>query len=551
MIFNLIETIKDKIVSANLDYVDKLAGLTTVNHVNKQNSATTTVQRSYPTYCGLNDTCEQSKLVPLIPDNKLRSLIYFERVGDITNLKSYSKLNNYSATVRLVGWLNPKGLGVNDCDSSGKVINELISLIESKTYNSGDYLKVKIEVGNIKSREQSIFSKYSYSDKFITLLDKPYEYFSIDFDIKFSVHKDCITNLIVGTPSECEFSGEIAPPFENAKQITKDTDGNVLYTDFLESGEENERVIQNSTITNSNGSFNDTVLAEGDKVLSDVNNVDSDGTVIPTAAQTPFIAKLCGDATETFNGSSISNIPSGGNKDIIVRDSVTLLSIGSKTTDTPTSLIVDVTAGATYPISYVRDNWRFAPTQNILHDLRWHIANKPEMFNYVLEGVKPVLSHTDETKLLTLNEKGNYERVTNSLGNQVYDGSDGSINNYCIDHYTGLGLPLSELIASGISWVTSNNTIQTFSALGFDDWRMFTLVDAYNIATGNGISNILKDKGMVFTELYYFMLDSVSSSSIAYWSHTVSKASNAYQGVVPPTTNYTTIGTLICRNHYN
>ena len=203
MLFNLIEVLKTRIEGENLTYIDKLAGLVTVRHVDKPTSTTSSIQRSYPIYCGLNDQCETSKQMPLIPDHKIKSLFYFEDLRGITVNDINGGFINYTATVRLVGWVNPKKLGSTDCNITAPIQTDLINILMSKTVNSGIYQKIKVRGISIPTKNESIFLNYKYSDKFVTLLDKPYDYFAIDMSIEFSMHKNCASSFIPNTPIEC------------------------------------------------------------------------------------------------------------------------------------------------------------------------------------------------------------------------------------------------------------------------------------------------------------------------------------------------------------
>lgn len=203
MLFNIVEIIKDRIDVENLNYVDKLAGLVTLEHVKKQSSKTTTVDKSYPVYCSLNNDCDTSKILPLIPDRKLKSLFYFEDLRGINVLGTEKGFINYSASVRLIGWINPKLLGSTDCDIKSMIMTEIIHLMIGNTFNSGVYTKIKTNILSIPPKSENLFSNYKYSDKFVELLDKPYDYFAIDLSIEFSIHKNCLISFNSTPPIVC------------------------------------------------------------------------------------------------------------------------------------------------------------------------------------------------------------------------------------------------------------------------------------------------------------------------------------------------------------
>ena len=72
--------------------------------------------------------------------------------------------------------------------------------------------------------------------------------------------------------------------------------------------------------------------------------------------------------------------------------------------------------------------------------------------------------------LKNTNVFGNTNRFTNSLGGTVYDGSDGSITNYKIDHYTGIAWYLVLQTPSDGLWATLIDEIAAGTFAGFNDW---------------------------------------------------------------------------------
>ena len=89
----------------------------------------------------------------------------------------------------------------------------------------------------------------------------------------------------------------------DATEIITDSDSNVLYTNVIPSGDTETQIIADSTVTNSNASYNANILAQGSLVLADIDNVDSDGLTVPTPAQTPFV---CTTSVASINASQLS-----------------------------------------------------------------------------------------------------------------------------------------------------------------------------------------------------------------------------------------------------
>lgn len=203
MLFKITDIIKERIENANLQYIETLAGLTRIDHVEKKVSKDALIQKSFPIYCDLNDGCNTSKALPLIPDRKKKSLFYFEDARGINVGGTDRGFVNYTAFVRLIGWINPKLLGSEDCSITAPIINELIFVMMGNSFNSGDFAKIKTRILNVPPKEPGLFSKYKYNRNFVELLDKPYDYFAIDIAIDFSIHRNCINKYTPTEPVLC------------------------------------------------------------------------------------------------------------------------------------------------------------------------------------------------------------------------------------------------------------------------------------------------------------------------------------------------------------
>ena len=78
---------------------------------------------------------------------------------------------------------------------------------------------------------------------------------------------------------------KLCPDFEYT--IT-DADSNVLYTGDIISGDSLVQLISSATVTNSLSTVLATILAQGTIELADVDNIDSDGSTVPTPAGVAF-----------------------------------------------------------------------------------------------------------------------------------------------------------------------------------------------------------------------------------------------------------------------
>ena len=86
----------------------------------------------------------------------------------------------------------------------------------------------------------------------------------------------------------------------------------------------------------------------------------------------------------------------------------------------------------------------------------------------VANSLKVQNSLVDFLTLGNTNSFGNTVRFTNSIGGVLWDSSDGSIQNYRIDNYTGLAQYLLEF--TNFSWDEKVDTAINSNILGFSDW---------------------------------------------------------------------------------
>lgn len=202
MVFEIGEILKGIVSTAALPYVQHLGGMARIETVKKQASRDTLVEKSFPIYCGLNETCHPNNTMNLVPDRKKKSLFYFESNGPVAVNDHAYGFTNMTAPIRLVVWLNPKELGSPDCSITKPIIYELINLFDKPYFNSGAIAKIKIRFRQELYRDVSIFTKYKYNRQ-SDLLEYPYDFFALDFMVDFSIHKNCLAQFTPATPIKC------------------------------------------------------------------------------------------------------------------------------------------------------------------------------------------------------------------------------------------------------------------------------------------------------------------------------------------------------------
>jgi hypothetical protein len=176
-----------------------------------------------------------------------------------------------------------------------------------------------------------------------------------------------------------------------------------------------------STVVNSDGTYLKNVLGGNTLYLPDIINIDSDGTEVPTPAQTPFIATQ----------------KSG--------------------------------------IAYQRPQITGQTTSYATYDDAWQLANGG--YNWTTPTnplyIQQLDLNTDPTgnTLLYNNAFGNKIRITNDDGTQKL-----AVNGYCVDNLTGLGHYDNTANANRLSWDDTFGiggdleSLNTSNFLGYNDW---------------------------------------------------------------------------------
>jgi len=202
MIHKIGEILRDKI--KDFTYVDKIAGVVQTAMDKGENGQID----KFPVACDvIGADCEEAggRLLDLIPDDTKKSIIYFEDLGGaIFQGKERNNLE-FTSRIRLVGWLNLKKLGQTDCGVTAKVVAHLITRLESsKKENYDPFTRLSISVQSQVSKQPSIFARYTYDQTRKQFLIFPFDYFAIDFIVRYSINENCVPEFNAGVEDPCE-----------------------------------------------------------------------------------------------------------------------------------------------------------------------------------------------------------------------------------------------------------------------------------------------------------------------------------------------------------
>jgi len=200
MIYTIGEILKSKLIG--FTYVDRISGV--VQTAVKKNAAGNLVR--YPIACDVDGKeCDDTgRYLDLIPNDRFKSVMYFEDLGGSQfNEKNGNDLR-FTSNIRLVGWLNLKELGKDDCHITAQVVAHIITRLEStQEINPIPFTRLKIAVISQLVRTPQIFGRYTYQEDQTQYLMFPYDYFAIDFRVTYSINKSCVPEFNAGVPDEC------------------------------------------------------------------------------------------------------------------------------------------------------------------------------------------------------------------------------------------------------------------------------------------------------------------------------------------------------------
>jgi len=205
MIIDIGNILKSKLIG--LAFVDRIAGVvqTAVETEEEKNKAAV---KKFPVACNVNEKdCEAAsdRLTDLVPNDSKKSVIYFEDIGGAVFQNQTKRDHNYVATIRLIGWLNLKLLGQDDCSVTSLVVANIIGAFsQQRTFNQTPFTRIKIVANRQLTKDPNIFSKYTYVEHETKYLLYPFDYFAIDFKVEFSINEECMDTFNQGIIDNCK-----------------------------------------------------------------------------------------------------------------------------------------------------------------------------------------------------------------------------------------------------------------------------------------------------------------------------------------------------------
>jgi hypothetical protein len=195
---------------SQLTYIDKLAGVIKVITKTDLNSSNSSVKKTFPVACGVSfsDCINTGNYKHLMPDSSLGCIVYLEDNG-VRLTGTNGAYKKFSASYKLVCWINQKKLGYDKCSITSDVLLDIISKFKDVPVNftiPAEYVKYNkflVEVDGQDPKSYNPFSKFSYDEDKTQYLMHPYDYFSLNLTASFEINSKCLTPFEKQTPIPC------------------------------------------------------------------------------------------------------------------------------------------------------------------------------------------------------------------------------------------------------------------------------------------------------------------------------------------------------------
>ncbi|MDD2285546.1 MAG: hypothetical protein PHU98_06135 [Mariniphaga sp.] len=171
---------------ATLNFADLVCGVVTPASQHVMAADGGTVLKIFPIYQNDPTTCRNGDYITCIPDDKYRSIIYFEEVGN-----QLISQDNYcismQATVRLIGWFNLKK--ISNTLTSDYFLSQLIQTIPDKVADFDNLFNIYLTFDGIENKSPLLFSAYTYDEAEQQYLIFPYDYGAQRYTVNYHINK--------------------------------------------------------------------------------------------------------------------------------------------------------------------------------------------------------------------------------------------------------------------------------------------------------------------------------------------------------------------------
>lgn len=199
-------------VIAERDYAEVVAGLVRPLQRAKENSKGAREVQVFPVDMSVyGAACTDGVYTALVPDDKRKSIFFFEEITGRRVIEQRGRMTHYSAGLLLIGWLNLDRLGLSQTDhaegfrASTRIVEELRSLFPNGTTVDGECPMSDVHVEFVRDMPMSYdpWAKYSIQQSVRQYGMLPYECFAAEFTVTWKSSRECVEALQIADPFVC------------------------------------------------------------------------------------------------------------------------------------------------------------------------------------------------------------------------------------------------------------------------------------------------------------------------------------------------------------
>jgi hypothetical protein len=290
-----------------------------------------------------------------------------------------------------------------------------------------------------------------------------------------------------------------------------------------------------ASVINSDSTFTYNIPSGETYILPDITHVDSNGTDVVKAAQTPMVctpnqALNISNSNDSFDVNTLVDLE---------LPNINFTDSNGVTTSIPSmEAITASSCVAKSGLAYHRPLTTGARISYKTKDDYWQIINNDysDAPAHPLHFVKLQAGTFD--MLVDDNTFGNKNKNTDKLGGQVYT------DDYCVDNLTGIGWKTT--LQTAESWDDAMNTVAALSHAGFDDYYIPNQREQ-NTLLDYGLDNIRMINYSPFNiTLNNYIWTSTTRRDASHFAHAIVPYIHS-EGTRPKTSTYQY---LVCRKHF-
>jgi hypothetical protein len=176
-----------------LSFADLVVGI-----VKPMRISTETGDKIFPVvYNTTSDACLTGDYIDLLPNTSKRCVMYFEDKG--TTFRNHGQDIDYTASVNFVCWFNYKLID-HDLYTDSLLVANVLKTIPERVTGLAYINRVSITpIRQLPKDVNVVFGAYTYNEAEVQFVTYPYDFFAIEYEIKFTLTKSCVPDISIDT----------------------------------------------------------------------------------------------------------------------------------------------------------------------------------------------------------------------------------------------------------------------------------------------------------------------------------------------------------------